>query len=92
MLISLTLRESLKQNFGHVLALGFLPLGQGCSSATLDTVDWDQTCKLPENCKVISFVTRHEVCVKRLATLKGCVIEAHNLAENFHFSSDWSNF
>ena len=30
--ISLTLKDSLKQNFGHVLALGFLPLGQGCGS------------------------------------------------------------
>ena len=29
-LISLTLRDSIKQNFGHISALGFLPLGQGC--------------------------------------------------------------
>ena len=35
MLISLTLRDSIKQNFGHISALGFLPLGQGCAGATL---------------------------------------------------------
>ena len=30
MLISLTLRDSIKQNFGHLSSLGFLPLRQGC--------------------------------------------------------------
>ena len=33
--ISLTLKDSLKLNFGHVLALGFLPLGQGCPMASV---------------------------------------------------------
>ena len=35
MLILLTLRDSLKQNFGHVSPLWFLPIGQGCYMVTL---------------------------------------------------------